>query len=477
MRIYNAVPGEPLPLGHRWENNALRIAFDISAWVDAFGAGTVRLLHQRQGDAAPYPVSLTRTDADGTPNNETGTRVLWDVSNADTAQVCHFGRAELRYYAGREGAEEFLAKSDIWKTEVRDALGGAQADAPEEASDWLNALLEATDNIEANVAAAQEAREQTQAVAKQTEEQFLYIDRDPESETYGFLMWVHDVKTPEVIASGDGWTFDTEATLTVFKNRMLAIFEEMGEYKDAIKRLVLKDANISIPARSFWYSGLTSAIIGNGVTAISGSAFSQAYSLTSVAISDSVTRISSYAFDHCASLAHIAIPDSVTAIGGFAFRNCRALTEIIIPYGVAEIADSTFETCISLSSVTIPVSVRSIGTLAFKDCRALTAITLPDGMAKISEYTFSGCSSLASVTIPDGVQTVRSYAFASCSSLTSIAIPVSLRRVENYAFSGCVNLRDVYYKGSEEQKNAIYIDSGSAASLLTQATWHYNWEG
>lgn len=157
MNIVNAIPGEPLPLGRRWEHNATRVVFDISAWVDAFGAGNVRLLHQRQGDAAPYPVSVTRTDDDGTENAVTGTLVLWDVTRADTAQVCHYGRAELRYYSGTEGAEEFLAKSAIYKTAVADALGGAQADAPEEERSWLDELLDAVENVADNVAAAQEA--------------------------------------------------------------------------------------------------------------------------------------------------------------------------------------------------------------------------------------------------------------------------------------------------------------------------------
>ena len=93
MQTYKVVSHD-IPLGHRWEHYARRIEFDISAWVDAFGAGTVQLLHQRQGDEYPYPVTVTRTDADGeTVNNTTGTLVRWDVTNTDTAQVCRYGKA------------------------------------------------------------------------------------------------------------------------------------------------------------------------------------------------------------------------------------------------------------------------------------------------------------------------------------------------------------------------------------------------
>ena len=164
MQIYKAVPGEPLPLGHRYENNATRIVFDISAWVESFGPGTARLLHQRPGDAAPYPVGVTRTDADGNPDSDSGTLVLWDVTNTDTAQAAHYGRAELRYYSGAEGEEAFLVKSDIYKTVVENALGAA-SDPPEEASDWLDALLRAADGIEDAAQTAQSAASESAANA------------------------------------------------------------------------------------------------------------------------------------------------------------------------------------------------------------------------------------------------------------------------------------------------------------------------
>ncbi|MBR0282809.1 MAG: hypothetical protein IJQ81_14700 [Oscillibacter sp.] len=160
MQIYHAVPGEPLPLGHRYENNATRIVFDISAWVILFGPGTVRLLHQRPGDAAPYPVGVTRTDADGTPDNDSGTLVLWDVTSTDTAQAAHYGRAELRYYSGAEGAEAFLVKSDIYKTVVENALGAA-SDPPEEAATWLEAFMSAANQLETDAASALQAVSQT----------------------------------------------------------------------------------------------------------------------------------------------------------------------------------------------------------------------------------------------------------------------------------------------------------------------------
>lgn len=149
MQIYHAVPGEPVPLGRRWEHHARRIVFDISGWVETFGAGTVTLLHQRQGDEAPYPVPVTRTDADGvTVNDQTGTLVSWDVTNTDTYYQCRYGKAELRYYLGTGSAPVFLVKSDIYKTVVENTLGAALAEAPVEAVNWLDTLLDASRRLD-----------------------------------------------------------------------------------------------------------------------------------------------------------------------------------------------------------------------------------------------------------------------------------------------------------------------------------------
>lgn len=163
--LIHATPGEALMLGHRYEHNATVIEFDISAWIEEFGAGTVRLLCQRPGDAAPYPVTVVRTDRDGALNAASGVLVLWYVSRTDTAQKSKYGKAELRYYSGTEGAEEFLVKSELYKTVVLDALGASLAEAPEEEREWLATLLEAVESIDTNISAAQTAANNAQSAA------------------------------------------------------------------------------------------------------------------------------------------------------------------------------------------------------------------------------------------------------------------------------------------------------------------------
>ena len=238
----------------------------------------------------------------------------------------------------------------------------------------------------------------------------------------------------------------------------------------------------------------------------------------------SVTSIDDYAFHDCNhGLTNITIPDCVTSIGQAAFGNCRDLTNITIPDGVTSIGPGAFASCKGLTSITIPDSVMSIGHSAFSNCTGLTRITIPDSVTSIEYSLFSGCTGLKNITIPDnitnigfdafkdtafynnesnwtnevlyinnyliraktslsgyckikaGVKLIAEYAFYQCSGLTSIAIPKSVTTIEGFAFGFCDGLKDVYYSGSEADRNKITIVWGNGYNkVLTNATWHYN---
>ena len=69
------------------------------------------------------------------------------------------------------------------------------------------------------------------------------------------------------------------------------------------------------------------------------------------------------------------IGDCVTSIGNSAFTNCRKITNIVISDGVTSIGDRAFQYCSGLTSMNIPSSVTSIGKRAFDDCTSLTSVT------------------------------------------------------------------------------------------------------
>lgn len=83
---------------------------------------------QRCGDAAPYPVALTRD----------GGSLVWTVSDSDTAKN-GVGRCELTYLVG--GA---VAKSKTWQTQVLASFtADGSTEPPEPAQSWVQEVLDA----------------------------------------------------------------------------------------------------------------------------------------------------------------------------------------------------------------------------------------------------------------------------------------------------------------------------------------------
>lgn len=86
---------------------------------------------------------------------------------------------------------------------------------------------------------------------------------------------------------------------------------------------------------------------------------------------------------------------------------------------------------------------------------------------------FRSCTSLKSITIPDSVTSIATSAFYNCSALESIIIGNGVTRIGDEAFDCCDKLMDVYYNGTKEQWDAIYV--GSENYPLERATIHYNY--
>ena len=121
-----------LSLGRQGENLARQVVFDIRDLESLYGSGTVEVIHQRPGDAQPYPLAVQRD----------GTLVTWDVTATDTEMSAataneRYGKCELRYYAG-----ETLAKSQIWRTWVESAMDTPSETAPPEPEQgWVDQVL------------------------------------------------------------------------------------------------------------------------------------------------------------------------------------------------------------------------------------------------------------------------------------------------------------------------------------------------
>ena len=156
-------------------------------------------------------------------------------------------------------------------------------------------------------------------------------------------------------------------------------------------------------SRNYVYRNSVQKIeIGNGVTTIGNSAFSNCYSLASITIPNGVTTISTYAFNTCYSLASITIPNGVTTIGNYAFNYCYSLASITIPNGVTRISIYAFYNCYSLASITIPDGVTSIGKNAFNNCYSIAFydFTALQAVPTLGSSVFSGIPADCQIRVP-----------------------------------------------------------------------------
>lgn len=136
MVIENAYALEEIKLGRRGENQARKVVFDVlGKWREGYGDGVASLIVQRNGDAQPYPVTVTEDD---------GT-LVWLVSSVDTA-VAGEGAAELRYTVG-----DTIVKSQIYKTRVRETLEDSGETPPPDYQSWVDEVLQAAADAETAV--------------------------------------------------------------------------------------------------------------------------------------------------------------------------------------------------------------------------------------------------------------------------------------------------------------------------------------
>ena len=244
-----------------------------------------------------------------------------------------------------------------------------------------------------------------------------------------------------------GITWETTATTTSLVETQSAdcgfVPKLVATYRDGTTYQIACDENTTLTTGNTRnaggsYTAMTNAVIGDCVTTIGRSAFTNCYSITSVTIPDSVTSIEFAAFSGCTGLTSIVIPDSVTSIGSSAFGSCTGLTSCTIGSGVTSIGASAFTDCSGLTSIAIPDSVTSIGNNAFYQCTGLTSCTIGSGVTSIGNYAFYMCRNLTGITIPTGVTSIGDRAFQYCSSLTSINIPSG--SIGESAFYSCSDI-------------------------------------
>ncbi len=255
---------------------------------------------------------------------------------------------------------------------------------------------------------------------------------------------------------------------------------------------------------------IPSQINGENVIEIGEYAFAYCYNIISVKISSGVKSIEDGAFSNCSNLTEIEMPSGVTHIGENAFVSCENLADINIPNSVTSIGRFAFYCCNSLICVNIPSSITYIGYGAFYDCDKLREINVeegninyssdesgvlynkkksnliqypkgnkreifyvPDSVINIDIYAFGFCTNLVVVHMGKNLKTIGNYAFQFCENLIAIYMHEGVTMIDGRAFWECSSLRDVYYSGTKDQWDQMYIAGYN--TWITNATLHLNY--
>lgn len=183
----------------------------------------------------------------------------------------------------------------------------------------------------------------------------------------------------------------------------------------------------------------------------------------------------------------IEISSDITYIGMNTFRDCIEVTELILPEGVSRIGASAFNGCEKLYRVNMPESITVIDTGAFLNSQGLREVYYAGGFEKWNSISFASKESnplryegklyfdgilVENLTIPDGVKEINKNVFSNNNCITSVTIPESVEKVGENAFISSDKLEVTYYTGTEEQWNAVTIDSGND-SLTKNVVFNY----
>jgi hypothetical protein len=75
----------------------------------------------------------------------------------------------------------------------------------------------------------------------------------------------------------------------------------------------------------------------------------------------------------------------------------------------------------------------------------------------VSRKAFHGNETVTDILLPRTISAIAEGAFAGCKNLQRITIPKAVRSIWEGTFEGCSSLEDVYYEGSPEEWEQVYI--------------------
>ncbi len=215
--------------------------------------------------------------------------------------------------------------------------------------------------------------------------------------------------------------------------------------------------------------GLTSVIIGSGVSDLNLKALGECTALTEINVDEHNVNYSSedgmlFTKNKSTLLLcprgkndSVEIPSMTSVIGDEALKGCSEVKEILIKGRISKVGEDAFEECGGLTlsqynnayyagrkGMPYMILMKAVAT-DIENC------TVHSSCCVIYDRAFDGCDQLKSVTMSNGVVHLGNNVFRGCRSLNSLTLSNMIERVGIGVFEGCSSL------GLKKYGNAYYL--------------------
>ena len=172
----------------------------------------------------------------------------------------------------------------------------------------------------------------------------------------------------------------------------------------------------------------------------------------------------------------VVFEEGIETIPSEALAWGSALTEVVLPSTVKNIGYQAF-VYTGLQSLTLPAGVETLGYEMLAGNTGVKELTVPGSVTSMAPYntssssfrgTFTG-SALERVVFAEGIASLGNRVLCNVATLEQVELPNTLTDISPYAFYGCTGLSDVYYHGTQEDWEAVTVQSNNdplAGALL-----------